>query len=112
MGTKTLAEVASNGIGRPGKELTPEYMSSPDEITKLLNRTRHLTDEAFEDLVHDIGYRMALLVLRAKAVSGDTKAIDLYFKVVRETRAARRKKDSPAIYDGDLRGPDYTRGPE
>jgi len=66
-------------------------MIDPLEMTRLMNRTQHLTDDAYEDLVHDFGYRLALLVLRAQAVQGNIKALELYIKVVNATRASRVK---------------------
>jgi len=62
-----------------------------------MNRTQHLTDDAYEDLVHDFGYRLALLVLRAQAVQGNIKALELYIKVVNATRASRVKPGPAAV---------------
>lgn len=92
---ETAVEVHDKGIGRPSKELTAEYMCDAKEMQRLMNATQHLTDDAYEELVHDYGFRLALLVLRAKAVSGDVKAIDLYLRVVKESRAARRHSRDP-----------------
>lgn len=72
-----------------------EYLTDPKVLTDLLYRTEELTDEAFEDLVNDIGYRAALLVLRTKALGADIRALDLYLKLCREDRENRRKRDTP-----------------
>ncbi len=77
-----------DGVGRP----TPiEDPIGPDQIASYINRTKQLTDEAYEELVHDIGWRVALLVLRSKAWSGDVRALDLYNRIVTESKSRRAK---------------------
>ena len=40
-----------------------EDMISAEKIREYLHRTMRLSDEAFEDFCHDLGYRAALRVL-------------------------------------------------
>ena len=77
----------------PDKYLV-ENISSPQLIADILHKTADLTDEAFYDLVNDIGGRTALLVLRHKAINGDVKALELYFKIVKEDKASRATKET------------------
>lgn len=67
-------------------------LASPEKMVELLYRTKQLSDEAFEEIVNDIGYRAALLVLRAKAIAGDVKALDLYLRLVKESKREREAK--------------------
>ena len=53
-----------------------EHLIDPASIAKLISTTRHWTDEAFEDFVNEVSFRVLLLVLRARACAGDAKARD------------------------------------
>lgn len=82
-----------DGIGRP----TPiERPTTAEEIASYINRTKQLTDEAYEELVHDIGWRVMLLVAREKAWTGNVKAMALYREIVRESRQIRRNSQPGA----------------
>lgn len=81
--------------GFPAQDKTLEYLTDPKVIASFLHRYQELTDEAFDELVNDIGYRAALLVLRAKALSADVRALDLYIRLCREDKDARRKREAP-----------------
>ena len=61
----------------------------PQHMTELLYRSKELSDEAFSDLIDDVGYRAARIVLRGKALQGDIRAIDLYMRTVKEERKER-----------------------
>jgi hypothetical protein len=73
-----------------------ENLHDPAVITEILYRSQTLTDDAYQDLVDDIGHRAARLILRAKAVQGDVKAIELYDKIVHRDRKARAERSKPA----------------
>ena len=70
-----------------------EHLTTSEAIAEMLYRAQNVTDEYFDELVDSLGYRAAKLVLRAKAVSGDVKALDLYLRHVKESRAERAKRD-------------------
>ena len=84
---------------RPGptpKRYTPEYLVDPAVMSNILYRTQDLTDEAYEELVNDIGSRAAILILRAKALGGDVRALDLYLRRCDEWRARKAGSKRPA----------------
>ncbi len=60
-------------------------------MTELLYRSKELSDEAFIDLVDDVGVRAARIVLRAKACSGDVKACELYLKLAQQAKADKKR---------------------
>ena len=97
MGESTL-NVARLRAGPTPEKYKKENISNPQVMADILHKTADLCDEAFEDLVNDIGYRAALLVLRDKALSADVKALDLYFRLIKETRS-ERKRARPAGKD-------------
>jgi hypothetical protein len=81
------------GLGKP----TPiEDPITTEQIASYINRTKRLTDDAYEELVHDIGWRVAMLVLRHKAWSGDVRALDVYIRIAHEAKNRKRK---PAAKD-------------
>ena len=82
---------------RTPDKLTVAHIADAAKIESLLYRTQNLTDEAFQDLVDDVGARLARLVLRAKAVSGDIKALELYDKIVTRDREKRDKQRKPRV---------------
>ena len=95
---KGMAKLPVKLRGGPAPEnLKTEHMTDPEKLREFLHKTIELTDEAFEDIVNDLGYRTALLVLRAKAVSGDIKALELYLKLCRELKAQRVKKTAAPL---------------
>lgn len=73
------------------KRVTTEYMTDPTIMAEMLYRTELVSDEDFTELVDQIGSRAARLILRAKALQGDVKALDLYFRIIKESKASRRK---------------------
>ena len=83
--------------GPPAEKLKIENLTDVEKIREFLHKTLELTDECFEDLCNDIGYRTALLVLRAKAVSGDIKALEYYIRLCRELKKERSKKTAPPL---------------
>jgi hypothetical protein len=74
-----------------------ENLFEPAIMAELLYRSQDLTDESYEDLVDQIGYRASRLILRAQAVKGNVKAIELYDKIVQRTRKERADKAKPAV---------------
>ncbi len=88
---ETALEREPRGIGRPPKEMTLEYLTSAADFQRLLNATQNLTDEAYNDLIDDIGARAARLVLRAKACQGDVPALKLYLQVCQDAKKAKRE---------------------
>lgn len=92
----SASEVTTNGIGRPPKEFTIEHMTTEAEFVRLLNRTQYLTDDAYNEIVDDIGARAARLVLRAKALTGDVRALDLYLRIAKEDKRSRLEAAKPA----------------
>ena len=82
---------------RTPDKLTVAHICDAAKIESLLYRTQALTDDAFADLVDDVGARLARLVLRAKAVSGDIKALELYDKIVTRDREKRDKQRKPRV---------------
>jgi hypothetical protein len=94
---ESTAEVPGNTLASPnggvGKPPDLSYLTDPAEIARIINRTRNLSDEDYEALTLEIGWRVANLVLRAQACSGDVKALDLFLKrcdSFRERRHQRR----------------------
>jgi hypothetical protein len=84
---------------RPGpvpRSFQLETITDPKAIVEILYRTSELTDNAFIALVDDIGMRAARLILRAKAVGGDIRAIDLYLRIAREDKEKRERMAIPA----------------
>ncbi len=77
-------------------EYTIERLSDPKVMAELLYRSQDLSDEAFEDLIDDIGLRATRIVLRASACSGDVKAADLYRKWVEADKAKRKRPQAVA----------------
>ena len=77
-----------------------EPLMDAEKMTEILYRTQRYTDEAFDELVDDVGYRAARLVLRAKAVKGDIKALDLYIRLAKESKRERQAlKDRVQVRD-------------
>ena len=71
---------------------------SEEELSEVMEATSSLTDEAFEDWLHERFHRPALLVLAGMAAGGDIKALDAYLKRAdawRQERAAL-KPELPA----------------
>ena len=69
-------------------------LAESDSLIHLINRTRSLTDEAFEDAVHNIGFRVALWTMRKGAIAGDVatvKACEVYLKRCDVARERQRK---------------------
>lgn len=83
-------------LGPVPKRFTNEYLCDPKVMADLLYRTSELTDEAFYEIVDDIGSRAARLVLRGKALAGDVKALDLYHRITKEEREERKRAKRPA----------------
>lgn len=83
-----------------GGKVPPAYhierLYDPAVIAEIMYRAQNLSDEAFEDLIDDVGYRASRLVLRAEAVRGNVKAIELYDKIVQRTRKERDDRRKPA----------------
>ena len=79
--------------GNPSDKFTLEYLTNPANIAAILHKTWDLSDDAFYDLIDDIGTRAARLVLRTKALEGDVKALDLYWRVTKEDRGRKRQAD-------------------
>lgn len=81
--------------GGPAPEkFTIEALTNPETIAAILHKTWDLSDEAYYDLIDDIGTRAARLILRTKALSGDVRALDLYWRVTKEERGKRRQADA------------------
>jgi hypothetical protein len=68
------------------------HLFDPEKMTELLYRSKELSDEAFEELVDELGSRAARIVLRAKAAQGDIRAIDLFLHIAKEAKKERRNK--------------------
>lgn len=81
--------------GPPAERFKLEKLIEAEEIRELLHKSWDLTDEAFDELVDDLGYRAAKLVLRAKAVAGDVKALDLYLRLAKEAKRERQARKRP-----------------
>ncbi len=83
--------------GKPAANLDIAHLADADKIRDFLHKTLDLSDEAFEDLCNDVGYRAALLILRAKAVTGDIKALELYIRLCRELKKERKKVEAKPV---------------
>ena len=71
-----------------------ELLSDDAELVRLINRTRDLTDDAFEDGIHNFGFRIALWYMRRAAFAGDirrVKACEVYLKRCDVARERQRK---------------------
>jgi hypothetical protein len=96
MRTAELGLVGVEGARGPVPERAKiTNIVSAEYLQELLYRTEELTDDAFDDLIDDIGRRAARLVLRAKAVGGDVRACDLYLRLCKEAKAERDRKATP-----------------
>lgn len=80
--------------------------TSYNAVEKYLAETGHLTLEAFEDFTHDKYRRAALYVLARVACAGDVKALDLYFKVLRDYDNAKlaARAGPLRLVSGEARG--------
>lgn len=95
--SSSLVEIPQMRPGPTPDSFKIERISNAQVIADILYKTQDLTDEVFLELVDDLGYRAARLVLRDKALSGDVKALDLYHRIVtteRKERAARAEQRS------------------
>lgn len=71
-----------------------DLLSDNAELVRLINRTRSLTDDAFEDGLHNLGFRVALWSMRKGALSGNlplVKACEVYLKRCDMARERQRK---------------------
>ncbi len=75
--------------GRLAASTDPEQIATPAEVHALIDKTQHLTDDAYEDLVNELGSRAALAVLRGVALSGDVRALDVYLRRTDDWRKRR-----------------------
>ena len=87
----TVEQSIASRPGRTPYRYTLEYLTDPKNIADLLYRTQELTDEAFNDLIDDVGIRAARLVLRTKALSGDVRALQLYDAITNRDRIKRKE---------------------
>lgn len=76
---------------------TLEEMQSPEVIAQLLRKSYAITDDVFDSIINIVGERAALLILRAKAVGGDVRAIDVYLKRCDQAKAKRKRSNGIAV---------------
>src|SRR5262245_35159969 len=72
-------------------------LTDPERLATILNGTRKLTDDDFEDFMHADGFRVALWWMRKAAIEGDynlVRACDIYLKRCDASRSRRKKPDS------------------
>lgn len=79
----------------PSKRKTTRAVVLPDEIQEMLTATQSLTDEAFQDWLHDRWFRAALLTLAQMASSGNIRALDAYLKRTDEWKAKEEPRKAP-----------------
>jgi len=94
--TKATADPPALRGGPTPQSFLLQNISNAAVIADILYKTQTLTDDAFNDLVDDIGYRAAKLVLRDKALAGDVRALELYHRIVKEQRLEREQRARPA----------------
>ena len=86
--------------GPPAERFTLDHLLDPANMAAFLHKTWDLSDEAFKDLVDDIGTRAARLVLRTKALGGDVRALELYDKITYRDHRDRRQETPKAAETG------------
>lgn len=74
---------------------TADFHTLPDTIARLLFQCRKLSDSAFDDMVHQDGWRLATLIVKAKMAQGDTKALEMYLKLAGAWREGQSRVKKP-----------------
>ncbi len=77
----------------------------PGLMTEILYRAQNLDDDAYNELIDDIGSRAARLVLRAKACEGDVAALKLYLQLCKDdkkSRAEAKREPERSITPGEF----------
>ncbi len=95
----TEQELTTTGHSPTVEDFLPERVegstlarfSDPKELIKVINKTMALADDDFEDLIHTMGFRVALWTMRKAALEGDLKTVQALGKYLERCDVARSR---------------------